>query len=215
MKTGEGKTLVATLPSYLNALAGKGVHVITVNDYLAEYQSELMGRVHRALGMETGCILADDDAGAAARRVRQGHHLRHQQRVRLRLPARQHGVGARGARPARPQLLPSSTRSTRSSSTRPARRSSSPARADAADQVVRRVRQDRAAAEPRRGRPRRLRGRREEAHRRRPRDRHREGRGPARHREPLRVGQHAAHRLPQQRHQGQGAVQEATRTTSS
>jgi preprotein translocase subunit SecA len=58
MKTGEGKTLVATLPSYLNALTGKGVHVVTVNDYLAEYQSELMGRVHRALGLETGCILA-------------------------------------------------------------------------------------------------------------------------------------------------------------
>ncbi len=58
MKTGEGKTLVATLPSYLNALAGQGVHVITVNDYLAEYQSELMGRVHRALGLETGCILS-------------------------------------------------------------------------------------------------------------------------------------------------------------
>jgi preprotein translocase subunit SecA len=58
MKTGEGKTLVATLPSYLNALTGQGVHVITVNDFLAEYQSELMGRVHRALGMETGCILA-------------------------------------------------------------------------------------------------------------------------------------------------------------
>ncbi|MDN5795575.1 MAG: preprotein translocase subunit SecA [Intrasporangium sp.] len=58
MKTGEGKTLVATLPCYLNALTGKGVHVITVNDYLAEYQSELMGRVHRALGVETGCILA-------------------------------------------------------------------------------------------------------------------------------------------------------------
>src|SRR6187431_3551996 len=58
MKTGEGKTLVATLPSYLNALEGKGVHVITVNDYLAEYQSELMGRVHRALGLETGCILS-------------------------------------------------------------------------------------------------------------------------------------------------------------
>jgi len=59
MKTGEGKTLVATLPSYLNALAGKGVHVITVNDYLAQYQSELMGRVHRALGLETGCILSE------------------------------------------------------------------------------------------------------------------------------------------------------------
>jgi preprotein translocase subunit SecA len=58
MKTGEGKTLVATLPCYLNALTGKGVHVVTVNDYLAEYQSELMGRVHRFLGLETGCILA-------------------------------------------------------------------------------------------------------------------------------------------------------------
>ncbi|MDO5698536.1 MAG: preprotein translocase subunit SecA [Dermatophilus congolensis] len=58
MKTGEGKTLVATLPSYLNALTGKGVHVITVNDYLASYQSELMGRVHRMLGIETGCIMA-------------------------------------------------------------------------------------------------------------------------------------------------------------
>jgi preprotein translocase subunit SecA len=58
MKTGEGKTLVATLPSYLNALSGKGVHVVTVNDYLASYQSELMGRVHRALGLETGCILS-------------------------------------------------------------------------------------------------------------------------------------------------------------
>jgi len=57
MKTGEGKTLVATLPAYLNALTGKGVHVITVNDYLASYQSELMGRVHRFLGLEVGCIL--------------------------------------------------------------------------------------------------------------------------------------------------------------
>ena len=58
MKTGEGKTLVATLPAYLNAIAGRGVHVITVNDYLAGYQSELMGRVFRALGMTTGCIVA-------------------------------------------------------------------------------------------------------------------------------------------------------------
>lgn len=56
MKTGEGKTLVATLPAYLNALAGKGVHVVTVNDYLATYQSDLMGRVFRALGLTTGVI---------------------------------------------------------------------------------------------------------------------------------------------------------------
>ena len=58
MKTGEGKTLVATLPSYLNALSGKGVHVVTVNDYLASYQAELMGRIHRMLGLETGCIMS-------------------------------------------------------------------------------------------------------------------------------------------------------------
>lgn len=57
MKTGEGKTLVATLAAYLNAIPGKGVHVVTVNDYLASYQSELMGRVYRFLGMSTGCIV--------------------------------------------------------------------------------------------------------------------------------------------------------------
>lgn len=56
MGTGEGKTLVATAPAYLNALSGEGVHVITVNDYLAKYQSELMGRVFRFLGMTTGVI---------------------------------------------------------------------------------------------------------------------------------------------------------------
>ncbi|KAB1947233.1 preprotein translocase subunit SecA [Brevibacterium linens] len=59
MKTGEGKTLVATAPAYLNALTGNPVHIITVNDYLATYQSELMGRVFRFLGMETGCIQAN------------------------------------------------------------------------------------------------------------------------------------------------------------
>ena len=61
MKTGEGKTLVATLPAYLNALSGKGVHVVTVNDYLAEYQANLMGRVYRFLGMESGVILSSMD----------------------------------------------------------------------------------------------------------------------------------------------------------
>ncbi|PLX94448.1 MAG: preprotein translocase subunit SecA [Desulfuromonas sp.] len=57
MKTGEGKTLVATLPTYLNALTGKGVHVITVNDYLAERDSAWMGQVHRFLGLSVGCII--------------------------------------------------------------------------------------------------------------------------------------------------------------
>ena len=70
MKTGEGKTLVATLPSYLNALTGEGVHVVTVNDYLAEYQSELMGRIHRFLGLTTGCILTGQTPTNAAKNTR-------------------------------------------------------------------------------------------------------------------------------------------------
>ncbi|WP_445080000.1 preprotein translocase subunit SecA [Acidipropionibacterium jensenii] len=59
MKTGEGKTMVGLLPAYLNALSGKGVHVVTVNDYLARIQSEQMGRVHRFLGLETSAILTE------------------------------------------------------------------------------------------------------------------------------------------------------------
>jgi preprotein translocase subunit SecA len=58
MRTGEGKTLTSTMPVYLNALAGKGVHVVTVNDYLAQRDSEWMGRVHRFLGLEVGVILS-------------------------------------------------------------------------------------------------------------------------------------------------------------
>ncbi|MGE0055849.1 MAG: preprotein translocase subunit SecA [Hyphomicrobium sp.] len=68
MKTGEGKTLVATLPVYLNALAGKGVHVVTVNDYLAKRDAEWMGQVYRFLGLEVGVIvhdMSDDDRKAA------------------------------------------------------------------------------------------------------------------------------------------------------
>ena len=61
MKTGEGKTLVATLPSYLNALEGKGVHIVTVNDYLARRDSEWMGRIHKFLGLTVGTIVHDLD----------------------------------------------------------------------------------------------------------------------------------------------------------
>src|SRR6202044_607526 len=64
MRTGEGKTLVATLPTYLNALAGDGVHVVTVNDYLAQRDSEWMGQIYRFLGLTVGCIvhgLADEE----------------------------------------------------------------------------------------------------------------------------------------------------------
>ncbi len=57
MKTGEGKTLVAILPAYLNALAGKGVHIVTVNDYLAKRDSEWMGKVYRYLGLTVGLVI--------------------------------------------------------------------------------------------------------------------------------------------------------------
>ncbi|MCW2809923.1 MAG: secA, partial [Friedmanniella sp.] len=67
MKTGEGKTLVATAPSYLNALTGRGVHVVTVNDYLAKFQSEQMGRIHHFLHLDVGAILSQ--MSPAERRV--------------------------------------------------------------------------------------------------------------------------------------------------
>jgi preprotein translocase subunit SecA len=61
MKTGEGKTLVATLPAYLNAIAGRGVHIVTVNDYLAKRDTEWMGKIYRFLGLTVGCIQHDMD----------------------------------------------------------------------------------------------------------------------------------------------------------
>lgn len=64
MKTGEGKTLTATLPLYLNALEGKGAHLVTVNDYLAKYQAELMGRIYNFLGLSVGVIIHDMDSEA-------------------------------------------------------------------------------------------------------------------------------------------------------
>ena len=104
MKTGEGKTLVATLPVYLNALQGSGVHVVTVNDYLAKRDAEWMGQVYRFLGLTVGVIVhgLDDDERRAVLRLRRD--LRHQQRVRLRLSARQHEVLARADGAARPRL---------------------------------------------------------------------------------------------------------------
>jgi len=64
MRTGEGKTLVSTLPAYLNALEGKGVHIVTVNDYLAHRDAEWMGKVHEFLGLKVGCVLNDMDNDA-------------------------------------------------------------------------------------------------------------------------------------------------------
>ena len=68
MRTGEGKTLVATLPVYLNAITGKGVHVVTVNDYLASRDANWMGKVYKFLGLSVGCIthnLEEHDRQAA------------------------------------------------------------------------------------------------------------------------------------------------------
>ena len=180
---------------------GEGVHVVTVNDYLAKYHAEWMGRIYHFLGLSVGMVLPQMSSEARRDVVPVRHHLRHQQRVRLRLPARQHGQPDRGLRPARPPL-----RDRRRGRLDPDRRGP-----DAADhlrpvrrggQVVRRVRQAGRPAAHRR----RLRGRREEAHRLGARGRHHPGRGPPRHRQPLRRGQHPADLLPQQRDQGQGAV---------
>ena len=122
MKTGEGKTLVGT---------AAGVPQRALRQGRARRHGQRLPRRVRVRVDGPGPPLprprgrrdpGQDEAGGAPRAVRLRHHLRHQQRVRLRLPARQHGVVPRRARPARPQLRRSSTRSTRSSSTRPARR---------------------------------------------------------------------------------------------
>ena len=202
MKTGEGKTLVSTLPGYLNALEGKGVHFVTVNDYLVKRDSEWMGGIYRFLGLEVGTDPGGHDPGAATPRLRRGHHLRHEQRVRVRLPARQHGDADRSVRAAR-----LSVRDRGRGRLDPDRRG-----AHAADhlrhgvrlgQVVPDVRARRAAADPRRG----LRGRGVEVPGGRHRGGRRQGRGDPADREPLRQREHDARPPPAQRAARQGAVQ--------
>ena len=104
MTTGEGKTLVSSCPAFLNALVGH-VHVITVNDYLAKRDMEWIGPIHTALGLTVGAIQANMPAAGAAEGVRLRHHLRDQQRVRVRLSPGQHeapagtaGAGSAGLR---------------------------------------------------------------------------------------------------------------------
>ena len=75
MVTGEGKTLVATLPAYLNALEGKGVHIVTVNDYLARRDCEWMSPIYQALGIAAGFIQSDMDPRGAAPGLRLRHYL--------------------------------------------------------------------------------------------------------------------------------------------
>ena len=137
MVTGEGKTLVATLPAYLNALEGKGVHVVTVNDYLARRDCEWMLPIYNALGITAGYIQSDMDPDARRKAydcdITYGtnsefgfDYLRDNMK-----PARWGDDELRPVLPAgaaEASTTPSSTRWTTSSSTRPARRSSSPAR---------------------------------------------------------------------------------------
>ena len=136
MKTGEGKTLVSTLPAYLNALAGKGVHLVTTNDYLARRDASWMGQVHQFLGLD-GRRRAPRDRrpGAEAPGVRAPTS-------RTARTTSSASTTCATTWPARPRSRASaatssrsSTRSTRSSSTRRARRSSSPGRADDAQQL--------------------------------------------------------------------------------
>ena len=114
MRTGEGKTLVATLPCYLNALSGKGVHVVTVNDYLARRDAGDMGRVHRFLGLSTRHHRARAHRQSAQNELRLRRHVWNEQRVRLRLPTRQHEVPFGRLRAGASSTLRSSTKSTRS-----------------------------------------------------------------------------------------------------
>ena len=104
MVTGEGKTLVATLAAYLNALDGRGVHVVTVNDYLARRDAEWMSPLFQGLGMTVGAIQSEMESGRAAGDLQLRHHLRHQQRVRLRLSPRQHEADQGDAGPGRALL---------------------------------------------------------------------------------------------------------------
>ena len=129
MKTGEGKTLVATLPAYLNALTGEGVHIVTVNDYLAKRDSEWMGKVYRFLGLTVGLIV--HGVTKAERKAAYDADITYGTnnefgfdylRDNMAIYDQEHG-------PARPRPLPSWTRWTPSSSTRPVPPSSSPARA--------------------------------------------------------------------------------------
>ncbi len=83
MATGEGKTLVGTLPVYLNALTGRGVHVVTVNDYLASRDSEWMGAIYKFLGLTVGCILNNQDPSVRRAAICLRHHLRHERRIWL------------------------------------------------------------------------------------------------------------------------------------
>ena len=231
MRTGEGKTLTAVLPAYLNAISGNGVHVVTVNDYLAKRDAEWMGRVHRFLGLEVGAILSemtpeqrrvayraditygtnnefgfdylrDNMAWSLDDMVQRGHNFAIVDEVDSILIDE-----------ARTPLIISgpTDQSSRwyAEFARMAPMMNGRRRHQAGRQPAR---EGTARGRDRQGA---LRVRHQEAHRRRHRAGRRVHRGPARHREPVRGGQHPARRLPEQRAEGRRSCSSATRTTSS
>ena len=105
MATGEGKTLVATLPVFLNALTGNGVHVVTVNDYLAKRDSEWMGPLYMFHGLSVDCIDKHQPTPMHAARLISQISPSVRQRIRFRLSARQHGY-----QPERPGTTPAQLR---------------------------------------------------------------------------------------------------------
>ncbi len=192
MKTGEGKTLVATLPAYLNALSGKGVHIVTVNDYLAKRDTEWMGAIYRFLGLSVGTIQHGLSDAERYTRLPGRHHLRHEQRVRLRLPPRQHEIPPGRPGPARVQL-----RHRRRGRQHPHRRGPDAAHHLRADQRVDPALHPRRQSRPPLPEGQALHPRREEPDRLHPGRRRRRGRARPRRRQPLRPGQHG----PRPRHQ--------------
>ena len=125
MRTGEGKTLVSTMPVYLNALRGEGVHVVTVNDYLASRDAEWMGGIYKFLGLRVGLIQAGDDPAHRKPAYNADITYGTNNEFGFRLPARQHGDGHGLQGAARPQLCDRRRGGLESWSTRPGRRSSS------------------------------------------------------------------------------------------
>ena len=201
MKTGEGKTLVATLPSYLNALNGKGVHVVTVNDYLAKYHAEWMGRIHHFLGLTTGVILPA--MRPDERRVAYNCDITYGTNNELGFDYLRDNMASTiedCVQRGHPFAVVDEVDSILIDEARTPLIISGPTQ----DEV--RWYAEFAKIAKTLDRDVRLRGRREEAHHLGARARHHQGRGPPRHREPLRVGQHPAHLVPAQLHQGQGAV---------
>ena len=204
MKTGEGKTLTSVLPAYLNALAGKGVHVVTVNDYLAKRDAENMGRIHRFLGLTVGVILSE--MPPAVRRAQYASDITYGTNNEFGFDYLRDNMAWNAGRPgaARPQL-----RHRRRGRLHPDRRGP-----HAADHLRARPSRARAGTRSSPGMAPLLK-----------RDVHYEVDERKRtvgvtedgvalvedqlgHREPLRGGEHPARRLPEQRAQGQGAVQE-------